>query len=90
MKKLFFLIFAWGPAMVGFSLGWLLRHPTDWTGPAVIAPLGALLTLATYRWGARRLLTLSPHIRPLFVGGMVAGALLGLVVFGMLAVGVIG
>ena len=76
--------------MLGFSLGWLLRHPTDWTGPAVMAPLGALLTLVTYRWGLRRLPKASPGMRPLFVGGMIAGALLGVLLFGMLALGIIG
>ncbi len=88
--KIVFLIFVWGPALLGFSLGWLLRHPTDWSGPALLAPIGALLTFLTYSWGMRRLPTTSPNMRPLFVGGMIAGALLGVVLFGMLAFGIIG
>jgi hypothetical protein len=88
--KIFVLMFVWGPAIVGFSLGWLVHHPTDWTGPAVMAPLGALLTFVTYRWGTRRLSTASADLRPLFLGGMVAGALVGVVVFGMLTLGIIG
>lgn len=88
--KIAVLIFVWGPALVGFSLGWLLHHPTDWSGPAVMAPLGALLSFVTYRWGIRRLPTLAPETRSLFLGGMIAGALIGVLVFGMLALRIIG
>jgi hypothetical protein len=90
MTKIFFLLFVWGPAMVGFSLGWVIRHPHDWTGPAVVGPLGAVLSLVTYRWGLRRLPTLSEQLRPYFISAMIAGGLLGLVICGMLLLGVIG
>jgi hypothetical protein len=90
MTKIFFLLFVWGPAMVGFSLGWVVRHPSDWTGPAVVGPLGAALSLVTYRWALRRLPTLSKQLRPYFISAMIAGALLGLVICGMLLLGVIG
>jgi hypothetical protein len=92
VAKVYFLLFVWGPAAVGFSLGWLARYPHDWTGPAVIAPLGALLTVLTYRWGLRRLSTVPPddEQRPFFLAGMIAGALVGLLVFGMLVLGIIG
>jgi hypothetical protein len=88
--KIVSLIFVWGPALLGFSLGWRLRYPTDWTGPAVMAPIGALLTCFTFRWGVRRMPSTSASMRPLFAGGMIAGALLGVVIFGMLAFGIIG
>ena len=88
--KLFVLLFVWGPAMIGFSLGWLVRHPDDWTGPAVIAPLGVGLTLFTYRQGLRRRATLAGEHRLLLTGAMVASALIGVLIFGMLLLGVIG
>ena len=88
--KILFLVFVWGPALLGFSLGWLLRHPSDWTGPTVMAPIGALLSFFSYRWGMRRMPHISAGLRPLFVGGMIAGALLGVVIFCMLALGIIG
>ena len=90
MAKVYFLVFVWGPALVGFSLGWLVRHPRDWTGPAVIAPIGALLTALTYRWGLRRVRTLADAQRPFFLAGMIAGGLLGVVLFAMVVSGIIG
>ena len=90
VAKVYFLVFVWGPAALGFSLGWLVRHPHDWTGPAVIAPVGALVTALTYRWGLRRVQTVSDETRPFFLAGMIAGALLGVVLFGMLVLGMIG
>ena len=88
--KILFLVSVWGPALLGFSLGWLIRHPADWSGPAVMAPIGVLLTVLTYRWGMRRLPYTSASARPFFVGAMIAGMLLGALLFGMLALGVIG
>ena len=89
MTKLYFLLFVWGPALLGFSLGWLVRHPSDWTGPAVMGPVGAVLSVATFRWGIKRQRTLTDQTRTLFLGGMIAAALVGVVVFGMLALSVI-
>jgi len=88
--RLFVLLFVWGPAMVGFALGWLVHHPTDWSGPAVIGPLGALLTFVSYRAGLRRLSTLSSELRPVVIGAMVASGLIGLMIFVMLALRMIG
>lgn len=88
--KLFVLLFVWGPALLGFALGWLVHHPSDWSGPAVVAPLGALLTFVSYRSGLRRLATLSTELRPVVLGAMIASALVGVMIFGMLAFRVIG
>lgn len=90
MAKLFLLAFVWGPAMLGFSLGWLIPHPEDWTGPAVVAPVGIVITLLTYRWGIRRTRTMDSHLRIYFSAGMIAGALVGVMIFLMLAFGIIG
>lgn len=87
MAKLFVLIFVWGPAFLGFSLGWLVAHPDDWSGPAVIAPVAGVITAITYRWGVRRQRSLSPEVRPLFVAAMVASALVGVVLFVVFATG---
>jgi hypothetical protein len=51
--KLFFALFALGPALFGFSAGYLLLHPAEWTGPAVVLPASAALTAATHLWGGR-------------------------------------
>ena len=88
--KLFVLLFVWGPAMSGFALGWLVRHPDDWTGPAVIAPIGVALTVLTYRQGLRRRATLVGEHRLLVTGAMVASALIGVCIFAMLVLGMIG
>jgi hypothetical protein len=90
MVKLFLLLFVWGPALVGFSIGWVIRHPNDWSGPAVIGPLGALLSFFTYRWGLRRVRTISADLKPHFIAGMIVGAGTGVMVLGMLVLGIIG
>jgi hypothetical protein len=90
MVKISLLLFVWGPAMLGFALGWLIHHPRDWTGPAVVAPLGLLITAATYRWGLRQLTTARVELRPYFKVGMTAAAVVGVILFGMLALDIIG
>ena len=87
--KLVMLIFIWGPALLGFSAGWIIRHPDDWTGPAIIGPVGAIITYLTYRWGMRRLKTLSGEGRLLFIGGMSAGGAVGVVILLMLILRII-
>ena len=89
MAKLFLLLFVWGPAMIGFSLGWVVVHPDDWTGPAVVFPLGVLVTALSYRSGLRRYPTASEEVKPYFVIGMTSGALVGVCLFGMLVSGVL-
>lgn len=88
--KIFFLLFVWGPALLGFSLGWLIRHPEDWTGPAIVGPAGALLTMLTFAWGAKRVRTLGEPVRHTFLGAMIAAAAVGLVILAMLAFRLIG
>ena len=73
MVKLVFLIFVWGPVLMGFSLGWLVRHPEDWSGPFVIGPIGAVVTWLSYRWGLRKVKELTGDVRLVFLGGMIAG-----------------
>jgi hypothetical protein len=89
MTKITFLLFVWGPAMVGYALGWLVRHPHDWTGPAVVGPVGLLLGLFTYRWGLKRRKDLRGDEAQVFTAGMIAGASMGVVIFGLLASDVI-
>ncbi|MBK6575385.1 MAG: hypothetical protein IPG17_04095 [Sandaracinaceae bacterium] len=89
MGRLFTLMFVWGPAMLGFALGWLVAHPHDWTGPAVVAPLGALVTLLSYRAGLARYRRAHADLQPYYVVGMSAGALTGVMVFIMLAFGIL-
>jgi hypothetical protein len=89
--RVLFLVFVWGPALLGYSLGWLARHPHDWTGPAAIAPVGAVLTALTYRWGVRRFRGSDDvGFRDAFRAAMVAAASVGVAIFVMLVGGVIG
>lgn len=55
MWKLHFLWLAWGPLMLSVSLAWLVRHPHDWTGPAVVAPLALLYGIGSYGYALRRM-----------------------------------
>lgn len=90
MLKIFALLFVWGPAFLGFALGWVIRHPQDWTGPALIAPVALALTIITYRWGLRKRSGMAGELRMLWTAGMAVGAAIGIMVFGMLVTGLIG
>lgn len=90
VMKIWFLVFAWGPVLTGYSLGWVIRHPDDWTGPAVLGPAGLVLTVLTFRWGMKRRAGTTPALAMLMTGGMVAGALMGLAILCMLVFNVIG
>ena len=87
--RLLALVFFPGPALVGFSLGWLVHHAREWTGPAVMAPVGLAVTGLTYGWGRRRLASADPGLRPVFLAVMIAAPIVGVIIFGMLAFRVI-
>ena len=89
MAKATFLIFVWGPAMLGFSLGWLVHHPGDWTGPVVIAPLSGIVTFVSFRWGLKKREKLAETPRLYLEAGMASGALMGVVIFAMLVLGIL-
>jgi hypothetical protein len=90
MVKVYFLIFVWGPALLGISLGWLVAHPDDWTGPAVMIPVGAVVTWLTYRWGRRKGKALGLDQDVEFLAALYASPLLGVVLFVLFAFGVLG
>jgi hypothetical protein len=90
MIKLHFLWLCWGPVLVGYALGWLVRHPRDWTGPVVIIPVGLAYGAVTYALAFKRLRRAKGRKRQALVAGMIAGALLGLLIFVMLASALIG
>ena len=45
------IYYALGPGLFGFSLAYLVRRPDDWSGPAIVLPLSALLMALTHYWG---------------------------------------
>lgn len=53
--KLLFIFYAPGPALFGYSLAYLLRHPDDWTGPAVMLPITALITAFSQLLGIKKM-----------------------------------
>ncbi len=71
-------------------MGWLIHHPADWGGASLIGAAGSVLACVTYLWGIRRVKTLAGDIRLVFIGGMIAGGAVGVVIFAMLALRVIG
>ena len=89
MAKILFLVFVWGPALLGFSLGWLVAHPEDWTGPAVLIPLSAAFSGATLWWGWRRRPDPDDPLAVSWCAALGASLTLGAVLFGMVAFGIL-
>ena len=80
--RLFFVFYAIGPAMLGYALAYLLHHPDDWTGPAVIIPLGAALTVWVYRAGTRWLRSkVRPDRQFVVTLSQFGGAATGVIIF---------
>ncbi len=83
---LFFVFFALGPALCGFSMAYLLRYPADWPAPLTMCVISLLLTLVTQTWGTRRLkqLILPQHqfaLSALRWGGLMMGPITGLMAY---------
>jgi hypothetical protein len=79
MVKLHVLWLAWGPVLFCFAISWLVVHPHDWTGPAVVGPLSALYGVVSYRYAFRRLAMDTPDRISLLVA-MIASPLVGVAV----------
>ena len=89
MVKRYFFIFVWGPALLGFSLGWLVAHPEDWTGPATMVPVGVALTWLTYRWGWRKREALGSERSVELLAAMYGSPWVGVALFVMVAFGIL-
>ncbi len=90
MIDLHVLWLCWGPVLLSFSVAWLIRHPDDWTGPAIIIPVSIVYCAVTYIWAFRWLRTASAANRRDLMGGMIVGPLVGLVLAVLLLTGVLG
>lgn len=51
MEDLLAIPYSLGPAMAGISLAYLLRHPEDWSGPAIVLPLSLIFTVLVHYVG---------------------------------------
>lgn len=40
-------------AFLAYSIAYLIRHPDDWTGPAILGPVSLAGMVALYRFGRR-------------------------------------
>jgi hypothetical protein len=79
---LFFVFFALGPALCGFSAAYLLRYPVEWPAPAAVFAVSLQLTLLTQTWGGRRLSRLvSPQHRPILSALRWSGLTMGVVAY---------
>lgn len=84
MVKLFFIVYAIGPALFGWSLAYLLRRPGDWTGPAVMLPITLAMTVATQLLGVKKMeRDKESPLRLASRGARIGGLALGVVVFCM-------
>jgi hypothetical protein len=90
VTDLHFLWLCWGPVLLCFSAGWLVRHPDEWTGPAIIIPISLAYGAMTYTLAFRRLRTSIGSNKLDLIAAMIAGPLVGIVLAVMLVTGVIG
>lgn len=89
MIRLLVIAYLIGPALFFYSIAYLLVHPQEWTGPAVIAPLGLLMTLLSQALGLRELRRCKDTVRRTAllatqIGGPVGGLVIGLMVYFLL------
>jgi hypothetical protein len=82
----FFVVYALGPALLGYSVAYWLRNPQDWQGPALVSALSLLGTFVSHRWATRQIIAhprfgLVPYWRLLQIAGLVTGLLLAWVVY---------
>ena len=52
--KFLFIIFVIGPAITFYSISYLLLNPDDWTGPAIIIPVGLIATVVSQYFGVKK------------------------------------
>ncbi len=83
-----FVFYALGPAILGYALAYLLRHPHDWMGPAVVALPSLILTALTQtkgsEWLRKRVRLSLLELVALRVGGAVTGIVLFFLMYFML------
>ena len=82
MEDLLAIPYSLGPGMAGISLAYLLRHPEDWSGPAIVLPLSLIFTVLVHYVGYMKL-ECEWHA-PLRQASRIArysGLIIGLVVF---------
>ncbi|MEJ2747014.1 MAG: hypothetical protein P8183_03735 [Anaerolineae bacterium] len=82
---LLFVFYAMGPALFGYALAYLLVHPEDWTGPAIVLPLSLVLTVLTQRkgtaWISRKKVFSQFTMRLVRGAGLAMGLILFLLMF---------
>jgi hypothetical protein len=83
--RLLFVIFALGPAMFFYSLAYLMKHPADWMGPAVLLPVSLAASLLAHLLGLRwiRRETVQRR-RTVLVASQLGGIVTGIAVFIMI------
>ena len=55
MESLLAIPYSLGPAIFGFSLAYLLRHPEERIGPAIVMPLSLIFTVVVHYVGYLKL-----------------------------------
>jgi hypothetical protein len=90
MIRLLVLFHLVGPAIFFYCLAYLLRNPSDWTGPVTIGAVSLLLTLLTQFLGLRLIRRTPPGpLQTTLITTQVAapfgGLLIGVMLFFLMA-----
>jgi len=76
-----FVFFALGPAAFFYSLAYLLKRPSEWQGPAILLPIGVLVTVVTQKTGLKWQRRRGGRIdRTVVIASQVGGIVMGVVV----------
>lgn len=83
--RLWMILNGLGPALLSVCVVYWVRHPEDWTGPALVAPLFLMLTLLsqafTFKLAHRSEGTMRTILIASQIGGLALGVVLGLMLY---------
>jgi hypothetical protein len=80
--RFLFAFFALAPALFFYSLAYLIKHPADWTGPAVLLPVSLAVFVLTYFWGRRQARRETVRHRKVAIAAcQIGGIVTGLAIF---------
>ncbi|MBI2339658.1 MAG: hypothetical protein HYU99_04740 [Deltaproteobacteria bacterium] len=81
LVKLFVVLHLIGPALLFYSIAYFFARPDDWTGPAVMIPVGLIITLLAQYFGLKRIRKeTKTYWRIVLIGTQIAGPVGGVII----------
>ncbi len=85
--RLWMILNGLGPALLSVCVVYWVRHPEDWTGPALVAPLFLMLTVLAQAFTWKLALKAEGTMRTVLIASQIGGLALGVVIGLMLYLG---